>query len=112
MKFKVGDNVMVTAGKDKGLKAAIIKTYPKNDTVIVEGANMYTRHYKPTSGQPGRTVRKERPLPTAKIAIINNKGAVDRVRYQMAKDASKTRVFAKTGAPVPEKAPATKKSKA
>lgn len=110
MKFKVGDTVLVTAGKDKGLKATVTKTYPKNDTVIVEGANMYTRHFKPTSGQAGKTVRRERALPTAKIAIINEKGNADRIAYSVAKDGSKVRIFAKSGAPVPEKS--TKSAKA
>lgn len=102
MKFKLGDNVIVTAGKDKGLKAKILKTYPKDGTVVVEGANMYTRNFKPQQGQPGRQVRRERPLDLAKVAIVNDKGQADRIGYSVGKDGSKARVFKKTGSLVPE----------
>jgi len=102
MKIKVGDSVIVTAGKDKGTSAKVIKTYPKENMLIVEGANMYTRNFKPQQGQPGRQVRRERPLPMAKVAIINDKGKADRVGYSVGKDGSKVRIFKKTGSLVPD----------
>lgn len=97
MKFKTGDIVLVTAGKDKGTKAKIIRVLPEKNRVVVEGVNMYTRHMKPFGGQAGQKIRKERPLPTANIAIINDKDQVDRIAYQVAKDGKKTRIFKKTG---------------
>lgn len=53
MKFKVGDEVIVTAGKDKGTRAKIIRVLPDQNKVVVQGANMYTRHRKPMGGQTG-----------------------------------------------------------
>jgi ribosomal protein L24 len=47
MKFKVNDNVQVTAGKDKGKHGKITKVFPKEDKVLVEGVNMYVKHIKP-----------------------------------------------------------------
>ena len=47
-------------------------------------------------------MRLPRPLPTAKVAIINDKGQADRIGYTVAKDGQKTRIFKKTGASVPE----------
>lgn len=102
MKIKVGDQVIVSSGKDKGLKAKVIKTYPRMEKVIVEGANMYTRNYKPMGGQPGRQVKRERPLHVGSVAVINDKGQPDRVGYTVAKDGSKVRVFKKTNSPMPE----------
>lgn len=97
MKFKVGDEVIVTAGKDKGTRAKIIRVLPDQNKVVVQGANMYTRHRKPMGGQTGERVRLERPMSTAKIAIWNDSAqARDRVRYEV-KDGDKVRVFAKTG---------------
>ena len=66
---------------------------------------MYTRHYKPMQGQPGKTVRRERALTAASVAIINDKDERDRIGYQVAKDGTKTRIFRKTGAVVPEPKP-------
>ena len=102
MKFKVGDKVLITAGKDKGQKGEIVQVLPTQNRVIVQGFNMYSKHIKPIGDRAGDKVRRERPLPVAKIAIINDKGQVDRVGYQVAKDGTKQRVFKKTGQPVPD----------
>lgn len=102
MKFKVGDQVLVTAGKDKGQKSEIIAVLPAANKVIVKGVNMYTKHVKPMGDRAGDKVRRERSLDTAKIAIINDKNQVDRIGYKIAKDGSKQRVFKKTGKIVPE----------
>ena len=102
MKFKIGDNVLVTAGKDKGKKGLIVRVIKDDNTVVVEGMNMYSRHIKPMAGRAGEKVRIERPLATAKGAILNDKDQADRIGYSIAKDGQKTRVFKKTGKVVPE----------
>ncbi|MDQ3008497.1 MAG: 50S ribosomal protein L24 [bacterium] len=102
MKFKAGDQVQVTAGKDKGKKATIIKVLPRQERVIVEGVNMYVKHRKPIGDRPGEKLTLPRPLHTASVAIINNDGKPDRIGYKVLKDGNKVRVFRKTGAEVPE----------
>lgn len=98
MKFKVGDQVLVTGGKDKGKQGKIVRVLPTIDKVVVEGLNMYVKHMRPYAGRPGEKIKKERPLPTANIAIMNPETKkVDRVGYTVAKDGSKTRIFKKTG---------------
>lgn len=67
-KFKKGDVVLVTGGKDKGKTGEIMRVFPKKDTVIVKGANMYKKHVKPTQSTEGGMVSKERPLSTGKIS--------------------------------------------
>lgn len=109
MKFKVGDKVRVTSGKDKGKDGEVVRVLPEKNQVILAGLNMYVKHRRPMAGQAGQKLRLERPLPTAKIAILNDKGQPDRVGYQVAKDGSKTRVFKKSGATVPEAKQETKK---
>lgn len=111
MKLQLGDTVKVTSGKDKGKTGVVRMVLPKEDRVVVEGANMYVRHIKPMQGRAGDKIRVERPLPTAKVAIINDKNEVDRIAYAVAKDGSKTRVFAKTGKPVPNNKPEPEKKK-
>lgn len=98
MKFKVGDMVIVTGGKDKGKQGKITKVIPDAHKVVVEGVNLYVKHMKPFQGQAGQRVRKERPLPTANIAILNPEtNKADRIGYAVGKDGSKSRVFKKTG---------------
>ena len=102
MKFKVGDQVLVTGGKDKGKKSKILRVLPKLGRVVVEEVNMYVKHVKKAQGQAGQRIKAPRPLPTAKIAILNNEGKQDRIGYKVAKDGSKERIFKKTGKVIPE----------
>ncbi len=110
MKFKAGDQVLVTAGKDKGKKSEIVRVIPQLDRVVVKGLNLYTKHVRPQGERSGDKVTLERPLPTAKIAILNEAGEPDRIGYQVAKDGTKTRVFKKSGQAVPEPKTAAKKN--
>lgn len=98
MKLRVHDVVMVTAGKDKGKKGKILKVFPKEDRVLVEGVNKYVKHMRKQGQRSGEKVVRERPLPTANVAIFNpdtNKG--DRVGYLLDKNGAKIRVYKKTG---------------
>lgn len=98
MKFKVNDIVLVTAGKDKGKESKVVKLFPKKDRVLVEGANMYVRHIKKQGERSGEKVRRERPLPTANVAIINPATKkTDRVGYKITKAGEKVRIYKKTG---------------
>ena len=97
MKFKVGDQVIVTAGKDKGKQGKITRVIPKENTVVVEGLNVYVKHIKPYGDRAGNRVQSERPLPTAKIAILNEAGKPDRIGYRIAKNGDKERIFKKSG---------------
>lgn len=97
MKFKVGDNVIITSGKDKGQQGKVLRVLPTENKVVVQGVNMYTRHFKPMMGQPGRRERKERALSTAKIAILNPEtNKADRIGYKL-EDGKKIRIYKKTG---------------
>jgi large subunit ribosomal protein L24 len=69
-KFKLNDQVKITAGKDKGQTGKVIKLFPKMDKLIVEGKNLYTRHIKASAGKPGSKTKLPRPIPTANIALV------------------------------------------
>ena len=101
MKFKVGDMVLVTGGKDKGKQGKITAVQTDANKVVVADVNMYFKHVKPVNNQPGQRTRKERALPTANVAIINDQGKADRIGITVAKDGSKQRVFKKTGKVIP-----------
>lgn len=68
-KFKKGDMVLVTSGKDKGKTGEIMQIFPKKDSVIVKGANLYKKHVKPTQNTEGGMVSRERALSTGKIML-------------------------------------------
>ena len=97
MKFKVGDRIIVTAGKDRGKKGVIFALLPKENKVLVKDINLYFKHTKPFMDKPGEKTRRERPLPVANIAVLNDKDQVDRLAYRQTGDGQKERIFKKSG---------------
>jgi len=70
IKLKVGDNVKITAGKDKGREGKIERIFPKESAVLVPGLNIYKRHVKGASGQKGGIYELPRPFVFAKVALV------------------------------------------
>ncbi len=97
MKFKVGDKVLITAGKDKGKKSVIVGLLTRENKVLVKDINLYFKHVKPFMDKPGEKIRRERPLPVANIAVLNDKDQADRLAYRKTADGQKERFFKKTG---------------
>lgn len=69
-KFKVADEVLVTAGRDKGKKGKIEKVLEKEEKIVVAGINLYKRHKKATRSQGSGIFDVTRPIPVANVAII------------------------------------------
>ncbi len=71
MKFKKGDEVLVTAGKDRGKKGKIEKVLLKKNAAMVTGVNIYKKHLKPRAqDKPGGIIDLGKPMDVAKIALI------------------------------------------
>ena len=111
MKLKIGDKVLVTAGKDKGKKSEIIAVYPAEDKILVKDVNLYFKHIKPLMDRPGEKVRRERSMSVAKVAILNDKDQADRIAYKVTADGKKERIFKKTGQVIKTEKVATAKKK-
>lgn len=97
MKLKVGDQVLVTTGKDKGKKGLIKRVYPRTQKILVEGINQVVKHRKPMMGKSGERTIREKPVDASKVAVINRSGEIDRVGFTIMKDKTKARIFKKTG---------------
>ena len=94
-KIKKGDKVIVLTGKDKGRQGAVLKVFPKEERVLVEGLNMVQRHTRPSQGDPqGGIKNKEAPLHVSNVAVVDSKGKATRVGFRM--DGDKKVRFAKT----------------
>ena len=90
IKIKKGDLVRVIAGKDKGKDGKVIAVNHKNNTVLVEGVNMITKHTKPSAAnQQGGIVHQEGPLQVSNVMYLYN-GKPARIQYQI-KDGKKVR---------------------
>ena len=71
-KFKLKDQVLVTAGKHKGRSGEIIKIVNSKDRVVVKGVNLYKRHRKGSGDQAGGIIEQERSLPTASVMLVED----------------------------------------
>ncbi len=96
MNLKVGDKVIVIAGKDKGKEGKIIAK--KGEKVFVEGINMVKKHVKPNGqDQNGGIVDKEAAIHVSNVMIIDPKTKKRaRIAKQTDKDGNKFRVSSKS----------------
>ena len=95
-KIKKDDLVVVIAGKDKDKQGKVISVDTKNDTVLVQGCNMVTKHTKPAAGShQGGIVNKEAPMDISNVMLVVD-GKATRVGFEV-KDGKKVRVAKKTG---------------
>ena len=82
MKIKKGDTVKVIAGKDKDKEGKVIAVNTKNNTVLVEGINMVTKHAKPSmANQQGGIIEMEAPLDISNVMYLY-KGKPVRVGFE------------------------------
>lgn len=87
MKFKKGDDIIITAGKDKGKKGKIEKTFPGKDTVLLPGLNVYKKHQKKRDEKnPGGIISFARPLTVGNVALVCPKcGKQTRIGFKIEK---------------------------
>ena len=96
MKIKKGDTVRVIAGTDKGSEGKVIAVNHKNNTVLVEGVNMITKHTKPSpANQEGGIIHQEGPIDASNVMYVH-KGTATRVGIKMDGD-KKVRYAKSTG---------------
>ena len=96
MNLKVGDKVIVIAGKDKGKEGKIIAK--KGDKVVVEGINVVKKHVKPNGqDQTGGIVDKEAGIHVSNVMMIDPKTKKrTRISHDTNKNGDKIRVSSKS----------------
>ncbi len=109
MHIKTGDTVVVISGNSKGVKGKVIEVSPKEKKVIVEKANIVSKHVKPRrQGETGGIVQVEGAMYACKVQLYCSKcGKATRAKHNITyteKDGKKirtsTRVCAKCGAEI------------
>lgn len=97
LKIKTGDTVRVIAGDHKGTEGKVLTVDREKNKAIVEGANLVSKHEKPSAQNPqGGIVKKEAPIHISNLALIDAKsGEVTRVGYEV-RDGKKVRVSKKS----------------
>ena|SRR3990167_8718096 len=98
MKIKKDDIVVIIAGKDKGKQGKVLRTVAAKDRVVVEGANMRTRHFKKTKERAGQRLQYEAAIHISNVMLLDPKTKKrTRVGYMKDKNNKKVRVAKKSG---------------
>jgi large subunit ribosomal protein L24 len=98
-KIRKGDDVIVTAGRDKGKRGTVLKIVDA-EHVVVEGANRVKKHQRPIpmKGVTGGIVDRDMPLHVSNVALYNpatKKG--DRVGIRVLEDGRRVRFYKSNG---------------
>ena len=85
MKIKKNDKVTIQTGKDRGKQGLVEKVYPKQNTILVTGVNLYKKHVRKSEEMPkGGIVEVPRPLDISKVGLVCPKcKKTVRVGYQV-----------------------------
>jgi large subunit ribosomal protein L24 len=104
LKVRSGDQVRVTAGKDRGKSGRVLRVEPKKDRVYVEGLNMVKRHVRPqqvagarSEASVGGVIEREGPIHVSNVMLLDPKGHPTRIRIER-EGGQRFRVAKSTGA--------------
>ena len=70
MNLKVGDEVVVITGSDKGKTGKIISIDRKKNRVVVEGVHIVKKHQKGNGQTTGGILEVEAPIHVSNVMII------------------------------------------
>ena len=98
---KSGDTVVVLSGESKGVQGKVIAASPEEGKVIVEGANIVSKHVKARrQGDKSQILKTEAAMYACKVQLVCpkcNKGVRTHAKVVNGK---KVRVCAKCGAEI------------
>jgi large subunit ribosomal protein L24 len=109
LNIRKGDQVLVIAGKDRGKSGRVVRTWPKNDKIMIEGVNQVKRHEPIRQAKSGRQgmeggiITKEMPVHISTVALVCNTPDCNgraRIGYREDADGGKRRICRKCGTEV------------
>jgi large subunit ribosomal protein L24 len=107
MRIRKGDQVLVTAGKDRGKRGRVLRVEPSRQRVFVEGLNMVKRHMRPQQNPDiqrgaaiGGVIEREGPIHVSNVMPLDPKdGKPTRLRVERS-GGRRVRVAKRSGSPL------------
>ena len=97
MNFKIGDKVVVTAGKSRGKESKILTVLTKENRLVVEGVNLIKKHIKPNGQNKGSIVEREAPIHASNVMHLDPKTKkATRIGHDVDKKGKKIRIARKS----------------
>ena len=70
--IKVGDNVRVITGSNKGKEGKVLKVLRADNKVIVDGVNVVKKHFKPNrTNETGGILEVEAPIHISNVKVLD-----------------------------------------
>ncbi len=74
MKIKVGDNVRVITGSNKGKEGKVLQILRKENKVVIDGINIVKKHVKPNrQNETGGILEVEAPIHISNVKVVDKK---------------------------------------
>ena len=71
MKIKVGDNVRVITGSNKGKEGKVLKIFRSENRILVDGVNIVKQHVKPNrTNESGGILEIEAPIHISNVKVL------------------------------------------
>ncbi len=71
MHIKKDDVVQIILGNDRGKQGRVLKVFPENNRIIVEGINFIKRHTRPNQRLPqGGIIEREAPIHASNAMVV------------------------------------------
>jgi large subunit ribosomal protein L24 len=102
IKVKKGDTVKVRRGKDRGKMAKVLRVWPQEGRLMVEGLNVVTKHVRPRKeGEKAARVQISAPLRIDNVQVVCGEcGKATRVGIEQ-REGKRTRLCKKCGVALP-----------
>ncbi len=99
LKIRKGDIVKILSGDAKGQQGKILEVIIKKNRAIVEGANMVSKHTKPSAASPnGGIIKKEAAIHVSNLMLVDPaSGKTTRVGRKVNAEGKTERIAKKTG---------------
>lgn len=104
MYLRKNDIVRVISGNDQGKEGRIIKVWPKENKVLVQGVNLRWKHLRRSAEYPhGARLQKESPLSSSNVMLVcSNCNKPTRINYTVTSSGLKQRICKKCKQPIAE----------
>ena len=71
MKIKKGDEIKIVTGKDRGKTGQVTKVFPQDNSVLVEGLNLFKKHSKPRQqDKKGEVILIPKPVDVSAVRLV------------------------------------------
>ena len=104
MRIRRDDQVVITAGKDKGKTGKVLRTEPGRRRVYVEGLNIVKKHSRPRSvkdtqrGDAGGIIDQEGPIHVSNVMLVDpTDNKPTRIGVRQTDDGKRQRYAKRTG---------------